>query len=77
MLAAPFWEGQAHDCQTGGVTTVAISFDNSYLLSAAQDGTLYVHVSRQRLTPTFRLHVSYVLIFYFWNKTNTQMLSSS
>ena len=55
MLAAPFWEGQAHDCQTGGVTTVATSFDNSYLLSAAHDGTLYVHVSRQRLPASVAL----------------------
>lgn len=45
MLTAPYWEGQVHDCQTGGVTAVATSFDDSYFLSAAQDGTLYLHVS--------------------------------
>ena len=45
MLDGPTWEGQVHDCHTGSVTAVATSFDDSYLLSAAQDGTLYVHVS--------------------------------
>ena len=44
MLAAPFWEGQVHDCQTGSITALATSFDDSFLLSAAQDGTLYIHV---------------------------------
>lgn len=44
MLTAPFWEGQVHDCQTGSITAVATSFDDSYLISAAQDGTLYLHV---------------------------------
>ncbi|KAL3160143.1 hypothetical protein ABBQ32_010912 [Trebouxia sp. C0010 RCD-2024] len=43
MLTAPFWEGQVHDCQTGSITAVATSFDDSYLISAAQDGTLYLH----------------------------------
>ena len=48
LLKASCWEGQAHDCQTGKVIAVATSFDDSYLLSAAQDGTLYVHVSSVR-----------------------------
>ncbi|KAL0027158.1 hypothetical protein WJX79_011044 [Trebouxia sp. C0005] len=43
MLSAPHWESQAHDCQTGSITAMATSFDDSYLLSAAKDGTLYIH----------------------------------
>ena len=45
LLQAPFWQQQVHDCQTGAVTAVATSFDESFLLTAAQDGTLYIHVS--------------------------------
>ena len=51
MLSAPYWESQAHDCQTGSVTAVVTSFDDSYLLSAAQDGTLYIHVSLSCICP--------------------------
>lgn len=55
MLAAPFWEGQVHDCQTGGITALATSFDDSFLLSAARDGTLYIHV-RQATCPRWQLN---------------------
>lgn len=49
MLEAPFWEGQVHDYHTGSITALATSFDDSYLLSAAQDGTLYLHVRSNNL----------------------------
>ncbi len=45
MLSARHWERQAHDCQTGSITAMSASFDDSYLISAAQDGTLYIYVS--------------------------------
>lgn len=37
-----FWQAALHDSQDGRVAAVALSFDGSYLLSAARDGTLYL-----------------------------------
>lgn len=48
---------------------MATSFDESYLLTAAQDGTLYVHVSSHFFVVTYfncfasaQVHVAYLLL---------------
>ncbi|KAJ9527700.1 hypothetical protein QJQ45_025974 [Haematococcus lacustris] len=41
-----YWQSCLHDMQEGRVAAVAVSFDDSYLLSAAQDGTLYLQELR-------------------------------
>lgn len=37
-----FWEAPLHDMQCGGITAVAMSFDDAYLITAAADGSMYV-----------------------------------
>jgi WD40 repeat protein len=45
---SPFWEGQAHDMHAA-VTSVAMSFDGSQLISAASDGSMFT----LRLNPDY------------------------
>ncbi|GLC74134.1 Cilia- and flagella-associated protein 44 [Pleodorina starrii] len=46
--AGPFWESPLHDMQAGRVTSVAVSYDGAFLLSAARDGA--VHLLALQLT---------------------------
>lgn len=41
-----YWQACLHDMLDGRVTAVAMSFDESYLLSAAADGTLYLQEAK-------------------------------
>ena len=42
--APPSWQAQMHDCQTGAVSGLAVSFDGRHCISGSKDGSLLVQV---------------------------------
>ena len=42
--APPSWQAQMHDCQTGAVSGLVVSYDGCHCVSGSKDGSLLVQV---------------------------------